>query len=495
MNRGGWGLFGWHTVPCDAKEIIITEGEYDAMAVYQATGRHVVSLPNGCRSLPMEVLPMLERFEKVYLWMDDDAPGREGAEMFSKKIGVNRCLIVKPIASDDGKPPPKDANEALLLGLDLNEMIDSASPVRHERVLTFNDLRDQVLHEIMYPEKYVGVPVPSLPKLTNLMKGFRRGEMTVLTGPTGTGKTTFLGQLSLDFAESDVRTLWGSFEIQNTRLMKKLLQQYSRESLYSEKDQSIEEKMEAIKVLADKFQDLPMYFLKFHGGSDVDDVIDAMEYSIYVHDVQHIILDNMQFMLSRNIRGWSNFDKFDMQDLAIQKFRAFATEHNIHVTLVVHPRKENEGERLGISSFYGSAKATQEADNVLILQQDGNRKFIEVKKNRFDGTVGHCPLFFDMTSNRYSDNADAVITPVMNNNGLANGPATSGGAVPTYPPFDATTNSNNTIKTTARFASSGTKGENRFVPAAAKSAGLQMESGDDQAQSNQSHWADSILEK
>jgi twinkle protein len=34
---GQWGLFGWHTVPADAKEIVITEGEFDAMAVHQVS--------------------------------------------------------------------------------------------------------------------------------------------------------------------------------------------------------------------------------------------------------------------------------------------------------------------------------------------------------------------------------------------------------------------------------------------------------------------------
>lgn len=32
---GGWGLFGWNTIPDDATEIVLTEGEFDAMAVYQ----------------------------------------------------------------------------------------------------------------------------------------------------------------------------------------------------------------------------------------------------------------------------------------------------------------------------------------------------------------------------------------------------------------------------------------------------------------------------
>lgn len=384
------------------------------MAVYQATGRHAVSLPNGCRSLPVEVLPMLEKFDTIYLWMDNDGPGREGAETFAKKIGINRCYLVQPLPTESTNGTtsiPKDANEALLLGWDLEKIIQNASVVPHERVLTFAELRTQVLHEMLHPEKYVGVPAPSLPKLTEILKGFRRGELTVLTGPTGSGKTTLLGQLSLDFAENDVRTLWGSFEIKNTRLMHNLLKQFARGSLINEKDQNKQRQLEAIEVLADKFQELPMYFMKFHGGSDVDDVMDAMEYSVYVHDVQHIILDNMQFMLSRNSRGFSSFDKFDMQDIALEKFRSFATTHNVHVTLVVHPRKENEGDRLGMSSVYGSAKATQEADNVLILQNDGNRKFVEVKKNRFDGTVGYCPIHFDPDSRRYCNSADSIVAP------------------------------------------------------------------------------------
>jgi twinkle protein len=186
---GGWGLFGWHTVPHDAKEIILTEGEYDAMAVHQATGRPAGSLPNGCRSLPVEVLPMLERFDTIILWMDNDGPGREGAEQFAKKIGVNRCLLVQPDSSIDGKTAPKDANEALLEGMDLENIIRGAEVLPHERILTFKELRTQVLHEMLNPEKYSGVPVPSLPGFTDIIKGFRRGELTVLTGPTGSGKS------------------------------------------------------------------------------------------------------------------------------------------------------------------------------------------------------------------------------------------------------------------------------------------------------------------
>ena len=129
-----------------------------------------------------------------------------------------------------------------------------------------------------------------------------------------------------------------------------------------------------------------------------------MDYAVYVNDVEHIILDNMQFMVSlKNLGGRSTFDKFDVQDLAIEKFRKFATDRNVHVTLVAHPRKEMENSLLTMTSIYGSAKATQEADTVLILQNNGQKKFMEVKKNRFNGALGASPLHFDRRSCRYSE--------------------------------------------------------------------------------------------
>ena len=129
-------------------------------------------------------------------------------------------------------------------------------------------------------------------------------------------------------------------------------------------------------------------------------VLDAMDYACYAHDVEHVVLDNLQFMLSGQGKG---YDRFENQDRAIEKFRRFATDKNVHVTLVIHPRKEQDGEPLGITSVFGGAKATQEADNILVLQhvvkqtQEGGEvgfKYVEVKKNRYDGELGRVYLKF-----------------------------------------------------------------------------------------------------
>ena len=50
------------------------------------------------------------------------------------------------------------------------------------------------------------------------------------------------------------------------------------------------------------------------------------------------------------------YERFEQQDRSIEKFRRFATHKNIHVTLVIHPRKEADNEPLGMQSVFGGAK-------------------------------------------------------------------------------------------------------------------------------------------
>lgn len=58
-----------------------------------------------------------------------------------------------------------------------------------------------------------------------------------------------------------------------------------------------------------------------------------MDYSVYKDDIQHIIIDNLQFMMPR---GTTNrfVDKFDYQDSVIDKFRKLATEKNVSLCSV-----------------------------------------------------------------------------------------------------------------------------------------------------------------
>lgn len=88
------------------------------------------------------------------------------------------------------------------------------------------------------------------------------------------------------------------------------------------------------------------------------------------------------------------------------------------MTLVIHPRKERNDEDLTTSSIFGGAKASQEADNILIIQDKRltsvrGKKYLQVAKNRYTGDLGVMMMDFDKSSLSYeqkkkskSDSAD-----------------------------------------------------------------------------------------
>ncbi len=60
-----------------------------------------------------------------------------------------------------------------------------------------------------------------------------------------------------------------------------------------------------------------------------------MSHAVYAHNIQHVIVDNLQFML-----GCTNIlDGYSAQNQAIGALRRFASAEDVHVTVVIHPRK------------------------------------------------------------------------------------------------------------------------------------------------------------
>jgi hypothetical protein len=187
---------------------------------------------------------------------------------------------------------------------------------------------------------------------------------------------------TMDLLVQGVRTLWGSFEIKNTRLISSMLTQLvggklaglgastSNAASAAATPSSVPPSSASVlqdhfsgyasefappwqmgatsagltaseagilaryELAADTLADLPMAFLRFHGATDVDRVLDALDYAAYAQDVDHVVLDNLQFMMSQAaaVSGsggssrWGSADsKFELQDRAIDRFRAFAT--------------------------------------------------------------------------------------------------------------------------------------------------------------------------
>uniref|UniRef100_A0A1B6ML71 DNA 5'-3' helicase n=1 Tax=Graphocephala atropunctata TaxID=36148 RepID=A0A1B6ML71_9HEMI len=375
------------------REAVVVHSVRDMLALASLKLSYdVISLPHGISCLPQEVLPLLEDYTKIVLWFDNEEGHWESARQFARKLNEQRCYFVRP--TQDHPAPYK----AQLEGKSLISILDSSTPIVHKSITNFTNLREDILSHLQNTEKAAGVKWVRFPALNNILKGHRRGEMTILTGPSGAGKTTLMSEYSLDLAMQGVTTLWGSFEIRNERLARTMLQQLCHFPLHLHLDQ--------FNKWADVFQLLPLYFMTFHGQQPLKTVMEAVEHATYVHDISHVVIDNVQFMMGLS-EGDSSLDRFYRQDSIIGAFRNFATTANCHVTLVIHPRKEKDAEMLSMNSVFGGAKATQEADNVLIIQQKTMqnlklRKFLQIAKNRYSGDLGVMPLEFDKESLSFS---------------------------------------------------------------------------------------------
>ncbi|XP_050739895.1 mitochondrial DNA helicase-like [Eriocheir sinensis] len=350
-------------------------------------------------SLPLDDVSALERHlvecgtvGEVVLWCQALPPPRP-LLLALIKAGVS-CSIVQSVEGD----PPIHLMTPAQVRAALTRTLAVLSPA----TTTFTQLRDKVYYRLTHREETSGVQWQRYRGLNDLLLGHRAGELTVLTGPTGAGKTTLVAEYSLDLCMQGVRTLWGSFEVGVVRLCEVMLQQFSGAPLPQD--------LQLFNALAGQFAALPLHFLTYHGQRSVGDVVKAMEEAVQVWGIQHAIIDNLQFMLGTPLTTTTTttatLDRWHQQDLAVAMLRRFATTTGCHLTLIVHPKKVPEGQPLGMDSVYGSAKVTQEADNVMILQvpssgggaTTSNRKVLQVAKNRFGGTLGDLPLRFHKDS-------------------------------------------------------------------------------------------------
>lgn len=340
-------LFGMDNVSFN-KPLYITEGEIDALSLYEAGISNVVSVPCGCSNLEWINLcwDWLEHFNQIIIFGDNDEPGLEMANNIIKRLGEDRCMMPKEypnlvVNGEDKGRSCKDANEILYCyGTEtLKEIANSCEPTPIKGIINFSSI--QYVDPSTIPRIYTRIP-----ELDNMIGGFEEGTLNILSGKRGQGKSTIGGSFILNAIDQNIPCCIYSGELSANNVFEWICLQ-ATESKYIEAKTDIRtgkifgvvpiEIQNRIRQWADN-----KLFLFDNGYTDdcsqQDAIIKVFTLCAKRYGCKMFLTDNIMSALITS----------DEENRAQAKFaselKAFANKFKATVILVCHPRKFRAGD-------------------------------------------------------------------------------------------------------------------------------------------------------
>lgn len=217
--------------------------------------------------------------------------------------------------------------------------------------------------EMLDPPK--GLSLPWWPRFTSLLGGMRPHELTLLCAPTGAGKTQLLANLSSQLLIGKVPHFVAPVETGDTDFVRRVISCLGKRD-YNNGDRVSGEELQ--KVTA-QFQSIIMdgclNLASYDNRVAIDEMLTMLKYQHQEYGCQVALLDNLNFFLKVVS---SQLEKAEM-DNAMHEFVMLAKKLPMHIILIVHPRKTEQGRVESEFDIKGSSTAVQEASNVLLFNR------------------------------------------------------------------------------------------------------------------------------
>lgn len=385
----------------DKSYLILTEGELDAVAVAQLGFTNAISIPNGASSAEKTIkenYKYILEYKLIYLFFDNDEAGQLAVQQAKSMLPKYRWRSIIT--------PQKDANEFLKKGggaAGFKRYLENAERCKHETVVDMKDLVQDAFIEID-PGFSTGWRT-----LDEKLGGIRTGELTVLTGDTGCGKTSFAVNLMHNLAKQDIPVYMSSYEVSYVKILKKLASHVLKKPM-CDTDFDDDTKEEFMKWAKEH----KVYLNPTFGSSTLDIILQEIEYASHILKVKVILLDHLHFFLD-----FSNTESERTAiDRTVREIVKCARNNNVHILLVVHPRqgKDDSGE-ISMAMLKGSSAIKQDSHNVMGIQRrdriDPNdpRVILKVMKNREYGIEGPVYFYYNQEYGGYETSIPEPIPP------------------------------------------------------------------------------------
>jgi len=400
----------------DCSEVLIVEGEMDKLAMEVAGYINCVSVPDGAPnpgtknfnnkfSYLDNCWEYFEDKERIYLCTDNDVNGRVLLEEISRRLGRERCFIVR---LPDGV---KDANEMLLKKgpIGISQAISNAEPYPVDGVFTVHSEKEYMI-DVFNNGKKKGLTTGY--SVLNNHYTLRTSELDVWTGIPGSGKTMMALQIMLN-ASVMYGWKWGVFSPENYPigdLFDTLAEMY----IGNTSDLDVGDRMN-IHDYETAINFLHEHFFAIYPEDDfsLDNILSKFKHLVMRYGIKGCLLDPFN-QLDHNFKGK---DETTYIGECLTKIRRFEQVNDLKFIIIAHPRKMDRDERGGYKQptaydISGSQNWFNKADNVICIHRNDSMdisntsvKFTvqKVKFQKLVGVPGEEELKYDRRSGRYLD--------------------------------------------------------------------------------------------
>lgn len=397
-------LFGMAQCNPQNKTLIMTEGQIDSLSVTEAGFENAVSVPtgkNGFTWIP-HCWDFLQSFETLIVFGD-----YENGEISLLKEMENRFHgTVKHVRPEDYKDC-KDANE-LLKRYGAGAVKSAINNAESSEIRELVSL-DKVTRKKQEDMESIGSLLPSLDRI---LGGFSMGQVVLVTGERGDGKSTLASQFAGAALAQAYNVFFYSGELPDWYFKDWFDAQCIGPDYITGKrgpfGDTIYEVDDNARILTELWYKDRFYL--YRNEIEMEDehkgLLETMEGAIKQYGCRILFIDNLMTAMNDNLSQ----DQYRQQTAFVKSLASIAKKFNVLIFLVAHPRKASVRE-FSNDDVAGSSNITNLVDVVIRYSRPRDDetdapRVLSVLKNRLNGRLTKkpgIPLYYNDGSKRISE--------------------------------------------------------------------------------------------
>lgn len=386
------------------EEIIICEGEIDALSFIQSGFDNVISVPNGANIGKMEYFDSsfedLNKVKTFVIAVDNDLKGIELKQDLIRRLGMERCKTAS-------FKQFKDVNELLVSeGIEsVQNVVKSAKLMKLSDIYEVEDFRNELndyFENGMPQGKTLGIP-----ELDKIIR-WQTGRFGVATGIPGMGKSEFL-----DFVYCRLNILYKwpigyyspesmPLQLHFSKIFPKFVGKEYKKGVVNDNE----------KYTGEEYINKNVFWVNPPVDMEIDEILSRFEYLVKAKGCKAFIIDPFN-RIEQTANHADNERLFIKKNLV--KMSNFTKSTDSLLFLIAHPTKMQKDKGIykipGPYDISGSADFWNMLDYTLtvhrIQKEDGQFNSFGVvivqkaKINKTMGETGTWPYWYNINNGRY----------------------------------------------------------------------------------------------